>query len=190
MGGAGSIGYKQAKVETVAKTPGHAHADARGVADAPSTTGAGDAASSGQVCWAYHPCQSDHANQFAPLSSAVVRANVQFFPAGVVASNALHMRSSATAGTGGAAAANDDIGDGKEGRKPIFTLSDFAQLISTMISAEVEELVVAYRTSLSKEQPNARMRNVDLFKGIASVFNDTPKQFILTMIVRTAGPWT
>ena len=100
------------------------------------------------------------------------------------------MRSSATAGTGGAAAADDDIGDGEEGREPIFTLSDFARLISTMISAEVEEWVVTYRTSLSKEQLDARMRNVDLFKGIASVFNDTSNQFILNMIVRTAGPWT
>ena len=75
--GGGQIGYKQAKVSSVAKTPGHAHAEARDVADAPPTTSAGDAVSSGQVCWAYHPCQRDDANQFAPLSSAVVRANVQ-----------------------------------------------------------------------------------------------------------------
>ena len=73
----GRIGAKHHKVTSVAKTPGHAHAEAWDVADAQPTTSAGDAVSSGQVCWAYHPCQIDDANKFAPLSSAVVRANMQ-----------------------------------------------------------------------------------------------------------------
>ena len=75
--GGGRIGTKHLKVAPVGKTPGHAHAEAPGVADAPPTTSAGDAVSSGQVCWAYHPCQRDDASKFAPLSSAVVRANMQ-----------------------------------------------------------------------------------------------------------------
>ena len=68
---------KQHKVATVTKTPGHAHAGAREVADAPPTTSAGDAGSSGQVCWAYHPSQRDDDNVQQPLSSAVVRAHMQ-----------------------------------------------------------------------------------------------------------------
>ena len=75
--GGGKIGAKHHKVASVAKTPGHAHAGARDVADAPPTTSAGDAGSSGQVCWAFHPCQRDDANKHQPLSSAVVRANTQ-----------------------------------------------------------------------------------------------------------------
>ena len=77
--GGGNIGAntKQHKVASVTKTPGHAHAGARDVPAAPPTTSAGDAVSSGQVCWAYHPCHRDDANQFAPLCSAVVRANMQ-----------------------------------------------------------------------------------------------------------------
>ena len=77
-GGGASICDRQRKTtQAVAKTPGHAHAEARGLADAPPTTSEGDVASSGQVCWAYHPCQRDDVNQFAPLSSAVVRADMQ-----------------------------------------------------------------------------------------------------------------
>ena len=71
---------KQHKVATVTKTPGHAHAGAREVADAPLTTSAGDAGPSGQVYWAFHLSQRDDANvQYVhqPLSSAVVRANMQ-----------------------------------------------------------------------------------------------------------------
>ena len=72
---------KQHKVASVTKTPGHAHAGAREVADAPPTTSAGDAGSSGQVCWAFHPSQRDDGNArtstHQPLSSAVVRANTQ-----------------------------------------------------------------------------------------------------------------
>ena len=75
--GGGKIGAKHNKVASVAKTPGHAYAGARDVADAPPTTSAGDAESSGQVCWAFHPCQRDDANKHQPLSSAVVRANMQ-----------------------------------------------------------------------------------------------------------------
>ena len=68
---------KQHKVASVTKTPGHAHAGAREVADAPPTTSSGDAGSSGQVCWAFHPSQRDDGNVQQPLSSAVVRANIQ-----------------------------------------------------------------------------------------------------------------
>ena len=75
--GGGKIGAKHNKVASVAKTPGHSYAGARDVADAPPTTSAGDAESSGQVCWAFHPCQRDDANKHQPLSSAVVRANTQ-----------------------------------------------------------------------------------------------------------------
>ena len=75
--GGGRIGAKHHKVTSGAQTPGHAHTGARDVAAAPPTTSAGDAVSSGQVCWAYHPCQRDDANRFAPQSSAVVRANTQ-----------------------------------------------------------------------------------------------------------------
>ena len=75
--GGASKGQRQLKTPAVAKTPGHAHAEVKDLADAAPTTGEGGVESSGQVCWAYHPCQRDDANQFAPLSSAVVRANVQ-----------------------------------------------------------------------------------------------------------------
>jgi hypothetical protein len=77
--GGGRIGAKpkQHKIATVTKTPGHAHAGARGGADAPPTTSSGGAGSSGQVCWAFHPTQRDEDNVHQPLSSAVVRANMQ-----------------------------------------------------------------------------------------------------------------
>ena len=77
--GGGRIGAKpkQHKIATVTKTPGHAHAGARGGADAPPTTSSGGAGSSGQVCWAFHPTQRDEDNVQQPLSSAVVRANMQ-----------------------------------------------------------------------------------------------------------------
>ena len=77
--GGGQIGKKrkQHKVGTVTKTPGHAHAGARGGEDAPPTTSSGGAGSSGQVCWAFHPIQRDEDNVQQPLSSAVVRANMQ-----------------------------------------------------------------------------------------------------------------
>lgn len=68
---------KQHKVPTVTKTPGHAHAGARNIVGAPPTTSSGDAGSSGQVCWAYHPSQRDEDNVQQPLSSAVVRGNMQ-----------------------------------------------------------------------------------------------------------------
>ena len=64
-------------IRLLAKTSGHAHAGARDVSDAPPTTSAGDAVSSGQVCWAFHPRQRDDANKCQPLSSKVVRANMQ-----------------------------------------------------------------------------------------------------------------
>ena len=72
-----SLTQRKSKTPAVAKTPAHVHAEARDLADAPPTTSEGDVESSGQVYWAYHPCQRDDANQFAPLSSAVVCANVQ-----------------------------------------------------------------------------------------------------------------
>ena len=75
--GGGQIGAKHHKLASVAKTPGHAHAGARDVVDAPPTTSAGDAGSSGQVLWAFHPSQRDDGNVQQPLSSAVVRANIQ-----------------------------------------------------------------------------------------------------------------
>ena len=71
------IGAKHHKVASVAKTPRPSDAGARGIADAPATTSTGDVGSSGQVCWAFHPCQRDDANKHQPLSSAVVRANMQ-----------------------------------------------------------------------------------------------------------------
>ena len=75
--GTKNIGVKHHKVASVAKTPSHAHAGARGIADVPATTSAGDVGSSGQVCWAFHPCQRDDANKHQPLASKVVRANMQ-----------------------------------------------------------------------------------------------------------------
>ena len=72
-----SLTQRKSKTPAVAKNPAHVHAEARDLADAPPTTSEGDVESSGQVYWAYHPCQRDDANQFAPLSSAVVRANTQ-----------------------------------------------------------------------------------------------------------------
>ena len=112
-----------------------------------------------------------------------------FFPIGIEAENANHLRASAAAAAGaggggagaaGAGGAGGDGGDSGDGdgdgddsgnREAIFTLDDFARLLSTMMSAEAEQFVSAYRASLSREQLDTRMRNTDLFKGIATVFN-------------------
>ena len=118
-----------------------------------------------------------------------------FFPAGIVADNKIHARATAAAagaggGAGGAAGAGgaggagadgadgDGDGDDSGSREAIFTLDDFARLISVMVDEKAEEYVSAYRASLSREQLDTRMRNSDLFKGIAVVFNDSGNYMI------------
>ena len=123
------------------------------------------------------------------IATQELLVSTPFFPAGIVADNAIHARASAAAaagaGAGGSAAASgaggagadggdgDGDGDDSGSREAIFTLDDFARLLSTMVDEKAEQYVSAYRASLSREQLDTRMRNTDLFKGIASVFNDS-----------------
>ena len=115
-----------------------------------------------------------------------------FFPAGIVADSKIHARATAAAagagdgaaGAGGAGGAGadgadgDGDGDDSGSREAIFTLDDFARLCSVMVDEKAEEYVSAYRASLSREQLDTRMRNSDLFKGIAVVFNDSGNYMI------------
>ena len=68
-------------------------------------------------------------------------------------------------------AADDDGDDGGE-REAIFTMNDFARLISLLVHEKAAHIVDAYRSSLSRSQMDAGMRNDDLFKALATLYND------------------
>ena len=74
-------------------------------------------------------------------------------------------RASSPAPSDGSGASSD--------REAIFTLDDYARMISLLIDHHAQPFIDAYRASLSRAELDAGMRNTHLFKELATLFNDT-----------------